>query len=164
MPRFVVPTVASSVDLVVHLGLGHDGVRRVNEIVAVPGRVEADESLLTGESDPVVKEPGDDLRSGKRTVLYALALETADASDPAAAELLRTSRAKRARDKKLKPEEYQGGTTSVSNLGMFGVDDFGAIINPPQSAILAVGAGITFVAYRTMMRLGRLPVEERVLR
>ena len=40
--RFVVPTVAASVDLVVHLGIGHDGVRRVNEIVAVPGRVEND--------------------------------------------------------------------------------------------------------------------------
>lgn len=40
--RFVVPTVASSVDLVVHLGLGHDGVLRVNEIIAVPGRVESD--------------------------------------------------------------------------------------------------------------------------
>jgi pilus assembly protein CpaF len=40
--RFVVPTVATSVDLVVHLGVGADGVRRVNEIVSVPGRVEAD--------------------------------------------------------------------------------------------------------------------------
>lgn len=40
--RFVVPTVATSVDLVVHLGLGADGMRRVNEIVSVPGRVEAD--------------------------------------------------------------------------------------------------------------------------
>ncbi|MBN9025548.1 MAG: 2-oxo acid dehydrogenase subunit E2 [Rhizobiales bacterium] len=50
--------------------------------------------------------------------------------------------AKRARDRKLKPEEYQGGTTSVSNLGMFGVKDFAAIINPPHATILAVGAGI----------------------
>jgi pyruvate dehydrogenase E2 component (dihydrolipoamide acetyltransferase) len=49
--------------------------------------------------------------------------------------------AKRARDGKLRPEEYQGGTFSVSNLGMFGVRDFGAIINPPQACILAVGAG-----------------------
>ncbi len=49
--------------------------------------------------------------------------------------------AKRARDGKLKPEEYQGGTFSVSNLGMFGVRDFAAIINPPQGCILAVGAG-----------------------
>ncbi len=47
----------------------------------------------------------------------------------------------RARDGKLKPEEYQGGTFSVSNLGMFGVKEFAAIINPPQGCILAVGAG-----------------------
>jgi pyruvate dehydrogenase E2 component (dihydrolipoamide acetyltransferase) len=47
----------------------------------------------------------------------------------------------RARAGKLKPEEFQGGGFSVSNLGMFGVKDFQAIINPPQAAILAVGAG-----------------------
>jgi pyruvate dehydrogenase E2 component (dihydrolipoamide acetyltransferase) len=48
--------------------------------------------------------------------------------------------ATRARSKKLKPEEYQGGTLTVSNLGAYGVDSFYAIINPPQAAILAVGA------------------------
>ncbi len=47
----------------------------------------------------------------------------------------------RARDGKLKPQEFQGGTISVSNLGMFGIRAFSAIINPPQAAILAVGAG-----------------------
>ena len=47
----------------------------------------------------------------------------------------------RARAGKLKPEEFQGGGFSISNLGMFGVKDFQAIINPPQAAILAVGAG-----------------------
>jgi len=47
----------------------------------------------------------------------------------------------RAREGKLKPEEYQGGSFSVSNLGMFGVREFAAIINPPQGCILAVGAG-----------------------
>ncbi len=46
----------------------------------------------------------------------------------------------RARGKKLKPEEFQGGTITVSNLGAFGVDSFSAIINPPQAAILSVGA------------------------
>jgi pyruvate dehydrogenase E2 component (dihydrolipoamide acetyltransferase) len=51
------------------------------------------------------------------------------------------SLAKRARERKLKPEEYQGGTTAVSNLGMFGVKDFAAVINPPHATILAVGAG-----------------------
>lgn len=47
----------------------------------------------------------------------------------------------RAREGKLKPQEFQGGTFSVSNLGMFGIKEFGAIINPPQACILAVGAG-----------------------
>ena len=49
--------------------------------------------------------------------------------------------AARAKGRKLKPEEYQGGTTAVSNLGMFGVKDFSAVINPPHATILAVGAG-----------------------
>lgn len=49
--------------------------------------------------------------------------------------------AQRARARKLTPPEYQGGTTSVSNLGMFGVSSFDAVINPPQGTILAVGAG-----------------------
>jgi pyruvate dehydrogenase E2 component (dihydrolipoamide acetyltransferase) len=46
----------------------------------------------------------------------------------------------RARGRKLKPEEYQGGTTAVSNLGMYGIKDFAAVINPPHATILAVGA------------------------
>jgi pyruvate dehydrogenase E2 component (dihydrolipoamide acetyltransferase) len=49
--------------------------------------------------------------------------------------------AARARSRKLKPQEYQGGTSSVSNLGMYGIKDFTAVINPPQSTILAVGTG-----------------------
>jgi pyruvate dehydrogenase E2 component (dihydrolipoamide acetyltransferase) len=49
--------------------------------------------------------------------------------------------AARARAKKLKPQEYQGGGSSVSNLGMYGIKDFTAVINPPQSTILAVGTG-----------------------
>jgi pyruvate dehydrogenase E2 component (dihydrolipoamide acetyltransferase) len=49
--------------------------------------------------------------------------------------------AAKARDKKLKPAEYEGGGFSVSNLGMFGIKNFTAVINPPQAAILAVGAG-----------------------
>jgi len=49
--------------------------------------------------------------------------------------------ATRARDGKLKPEEFQGGSFSISNLGMYGIREFSAIINPPQSCILAVGKG-----------------------
>ena len=62
--------------------------------------------------------------------------------------------AERARARKLKPHEYQGGTTSVSNLGMFGIKDFTALINPPQSTILAVGAG----EERAVVRNGQLAV------
>jgi pyruvate dehydrogenase E2 component (dihydrolipoamide acetyltransferase) len=47
--------------------------------------------------------------------------------------------AKRARDNKLKPEEFMGGSFSISNLGMFGIDSFSAIVNPPQACIMAVG-------------------------
>ncbi|KRS12033.1 branched-chain alpha-keto acid dehydrogenase subunit E2 [Roseovarius atlanticus] len=50
--------------------------------------------------------------------------------------------ATRARERKLSPEEYQGGTFAISNLGMFGIDNFDAVINPPHGAILAVGAGV----------------------
>jgi pyruvate dehydrogenase E2 component (dihydrolipoamide acetyltransferase) len=49
--------------------------------------------------------------------------------------------AERARNRKLAPHEYQGGSFSISNLGMMGIDNFDAVINPPQGAILAVGAG-----------------------
>ncbi len=48
--------------------------------------------------------------------------------------------AERARSKKLKPEEYTGATFSISNLGMFGIDEFTAVINPPEGAIIAIGA------------------------
>ena len=60
----------------------------------------------------------------------------------------------RARAGKLKPEEYQGGTFSVSNLGMYGIKSFSAIINPPQACILAVGAG----EQRPIVREGKLEI------
>jgi len=65
-----------------------------------------------------------------------------DADRKRMSEISRESRelAKRARDRKLKPEEYTGSTFSVSNLGMFGIDQFTAIINPPEVGILAIGA------------------------
>ncbi|MBW0157264.1 pyruvate dehydrogenase complex dihydrolipoamide acetyltransferase [Sedimentimonas flavescens] len=50
--------------------------------------------------------------------------------------------AKRARDRKLAPHEYQGGSFAISNLGMFGIENFDAVINPPHGAILAVGTGV----------------------
>ena len=62
--------------------------------------------------------------------------------------------AARARDGKLRPEEFQGGGFSISNLGMFGVKSFSAIINPPQSCILAVGAG----EQRAVVKNGQLAI------
>jgi pyruvate dehydrogenase E2 component (dihydrolipoamide acetyltransferase) len=60
--------------------------------------------------------------------------------------------AARARARKLKPEEYQGGTTSISNLGMYGINHFTAVINPPQSTILAVGTS----EERAVVRNGKI--------
>lgn len=62
--------------------------------------------------------------------------------------------AKRARERKLAPSEFQGGTTAVSNLGMFGIKNFSAVINPPHATILAVGAG----EERAIVRNGQIEV------
>jgi pyruvate dehydrogenase E2 component (dihydrolipoamide acetyltransferase) len=64
--------------------------------------------------------------------------------------------AERARGRKLKPEEYTGATFSVSNLGMFGIDEFTAVINPPEAAILAVGA----MTPRPVVRDGEVVVRQ----
>ena len=78
--------------------------------------------------------------------------------------------AKRARDRKLAPHEYQGGSFAISNLGMMGIDSFDAVINPPHGAILAVGAGVKkpvvsaagAIEVATMMSL-TLSVDHRVI-
>ncbi|MGO9132456.1 MAG: pyruvate dehydrogenase complex dihydrolipoamide acetyltransferase [Methylovirgula sp.] len=62
--------------------------------------------------------------------------------------------ATRAKDRKLKPEEYQGAMSAISNLGMFGIKDFCAVINPPQSSILAIGMG----EERAIVRKGQIVV------
>jgi pyruvate dehydrogenase E2 component (dihydrolipoamide acetyltransferase) len=54
----------------------------------------------------------------------------------------------------LKPQEYQGGSTAISNLGMYGIKDFAAVINPPHATILAVGAG----EERAVVRNGALAI------
>jgi pyruvate dehydrogenase E2 component (dihydrolipoamide acetyltransferase) len=64
--------------------------------------------------------------------------------------------AARARARKLKPEEYQGGTTAVSNLGMYGINHFTAVINPPQATILAVGAS----EERPVVRGGKIEIAQ----
>ncbi|MFZ1814434.1 MAG: pyruvate dehydrogenase complex dihydrolipoamide acetyltransferase [Rhizobiaceae bacterium] len=63
---------------------------------------------------------------------------------------------KRARERKLKPEEYQGGTTAVSNMGMMGVKNFAAVVNPPHATILAIGAG----EQRAVVRNGALGIAQ----
>jgi len=60
--------------------------------------------------------------------------------------------AEKAKDGKLQPQEFQGGTFTISNLGMFGIKEFSAIINPPQAAILAVGT-----TYKTVVLDGEKP-------
>jgi pyruvate dehydrogenase E2 component (dihydrolipoamide acetyltransferase) len=62
--------------------------------------------------------------------------------------------ATRARNRRLKPEEYQGGSTAISNLGMYGVREFAAVINPPHATILAVGSG----EQRPVVRAGKIEI------
>jgi pyruvate dehydrogenase E2 component (dihydrolipoamide acetyltransferase) len=64
--------------------------------------------------------------------------------------------ADRAKKKALKPDEYTGGSITVSNLGMFGIDSFVAILNPPQAAIIAVGA----VTPRVVVRDGQMVIRQ----
>jgi len=64
--------------------------------------------------------------------------------------------AARARARRLKPEEYQGGTTAVSNLGMYGIKEFYAVINPPHATILSVGAG----EERAVAKAGKIEVAQ----
>ena len=69
------------------------------------------------------------LRDAEKKTLSALSAEMKDL-------------AARARARKLAPQEYQGGSFAISNLGMMGIENFDAVINPPHASILAVGAGI----------------------
>jgi len=94
-----------------------DGTMLVHESVDIGVAVSIDGGLIT----PIV-------RNAEAKPLSAISNEMKDL-------------AARAKSKKLKNDEYQGGTTAISNLGMFGVKDFAAIINPPHATILAVGAG-----------------------
>ncbi|HEY6232525.1 MAG TPA: dihydrolipoamide acetyltransferase family protein, partial [Pyrinomonadaceae bacterium] len=93
-----------------------DKVVRYYEHADVGVAVAIDEGLIT----PIV-------RAADQKSLGAIAAEVRDLAE-------------RARNRKLKPEEYLGASFSVSNLGMFGIDEFTAIINPPEAAILAIGA------------------------
>lgn len=74
--------------------------------------------------------------------LFTPVLQDADQKSLSALSAQMKDLAARARDRKLAPHEYQGGSFAISNLGMFGIDNFDAVINPPHGAILAVGAGV----------------------
>lgn len=74
--------------------------------------------------------------------LFTPVLKDADAKSLSALSVEMKDLAARAKAKKLSPSEYQGGSFAISNLGMMGIENFDAVINPPQAAILAVGAGI----------------------
>jgi len=73
--------------------------------------------------------------------LFTPVIRNADAKTLSAISNEMKDLAARARARKLKPQEYQGGSTAISNLGMYGIKDFQAVINPPHGSILAVGAG-----------------------
>ena len=74
--------------------------------------------------------------------LFTPVLQDADTKSLSTLSAQMKDLATRARDRKLAPHEYQGGSFAISNLGMFGIDNFDAVINPPHGAILAVGAGV----------------------
>uniref|UniRef100_UPI000C7F8A18 2-oxo acid dehydrogenase subunit E2 n=1 Tax=Acidimangrovimonas sediminis TaxID=2056283 RepID=UPI000C7F8A18 len=74
--------------------------------------------------------------------LFTPVLKDADTKSLSALSTEMKDLAGRAKDRKLAPHEYQGGSFAISNLGMFGIDNFDAVINPPHGAILAVGAGV----------------------
>ncbi|NOD34202.1 MULTISPECIES: pyruvate dehydrogenase complex dihydrolipoamide acetyltransferase [unclassified Ruegeria] len=74
--------------------------------------------------------------------LFTPVLQDADMKSLSALSTEMKDLAGRARERKLAPHEYQGGTFAISNLGMFGIDNFDAIVNPPHAGILAVGTGV----------------------
>ncbi|KIC34783.1 pyruvate dehydrogenase complex dihydrolipoamide acetyltransferase [Leisingera sp. ANG-S5] len=74
--------------------------------------------------------------------LFTPVLQDSDTKSLSALSAEMKDLASRARDRKLAPHEYQGGSFAISNLGMFGIDNFDAIVNPPHAGILAVGSGV----------------------
>jgi len=110
-----------------------DGIRYFND-VHLSMAVAVDEGLIT----PVI-------RDAHRKSLRQIAAESRELAE-------------RARSRKLKPEEYTGGTFSVSNLGMFDIDQFTAVINPPEAGILAVGS----IVEKPVVVAGEITVRSRM--
>ena len=101
--------------------------------------------------------------------LFTPVLQDAEVKSLSALSAQMKDLAGRARDRKLAPHEYQGGSFAISNLGMMGIENFDAVINPPHGAILAVGAGLKkpvvkddAVAIATVMSV-TLSVDHRVI-
>jgi pyruvate dehydrogenase E2 component (dihydrolipoamide acetyltransferase) len=128
----------------------------LNELVDDEARISFNDMILKAVANALQQFPrmnvsyvDDTIRSHQRVhVSMAVALDDGlitpvirDCDRKSLGEVAREAKelAERARARRLKPEEYTGGTCSVSNLGMFDVEAFGAIINPPEAAILAVG-------------------------
>jgi pyruvate dehydrogenase E2 component (dihydrolipoamide acetyltransferase) len=117
--------------------------------------------------NPAGTSPGGIRQHGAAHVSFAVAIEEGlitpvirdtDAKSLVAISAEAKALAKRAKEKKLAPAEYTGGTFCVSNLGMMGIDRFCAIINPPNAAILAVGATVK----KPVVRDGQIVVGQRM--
>ncbi len=92
--------------------------------------------------DRILKLKPSDVAVAIEGGLFTPVLQDADTKSLSTLSAQMKDLATRARDRKLAPHEYQGGSFAISNLGMFGIDNFDAVINPPHGAILAVGAGV----------------------
>lgn len=143
----------------IHVDMGRtlEARKRINEMLAPQGeKVSINDMVLKATAVALTRHPavnahwgGDHIRRHNRVhVAVAVAIEDGlitpvirDANTKGIAQIGREVRdmAARAREKKLMPEEYTGSTFSVSNLGMFGIHEFTALINPPEAGILAIG-------------------------
>lgn len=141
------------------LGALREQINAYAQTLPAPVKVSLNDLIVKGVALAIAAMPqvnvsfnGDELLYKKHiNVGVAVALEQGlivpvifDADQRSVLDITREARrlAEAARTNKLKPEEFQGGTFSVSNLGMYGVEEFTAIINPPEAAILAVGAAM----------------------
>ncbi|HEX8670414.1 MAG TPA: pyruvate dehydrogenase complex dihydrolipoamide acetyltransferase [Longimicrobium sp.] len=133
---------------------------RINERFAADGvKVSPNDLVIRAVAGALRRHPwvnaswqGDTIRMNDRVNIgVAVAVEEGlitpvifDADRKGVTEISREVKelAGRAREKKLKPEEYTGSTFSISNLGMFGIEEFTAVLNPPEAAILAIGASV----------------------
>lgn len=149
---------------------------RINEVLEPAGRnVSINDMIVRAVAAALRRHPecnaswtGEALRRYNRVHIgVAVAVEDGlitpvvrDADRKGVAEISAEVRelARRAREKKLKPEEYTGSTFSISNLGMFGIEEFTAVINPPEAGILAVGA----VEERPVVVEGQVVVQPRM--